>query len=246
MAIVRKKSLLKDESGHAYLEFTVVAVVMMTVLFGVIEFSLAYFQWNAATKAMQVGARLAAVSSPVWDDVDLLRGNESGHEAGTPLNNHTLSSGNYGYSVTCSRPNPPTDGTCIENYDNTGLSGGGIDTNMDQAALDTLVFGRNSTQCDDVTAAGAQTLGMCDIYQDIGVENVRITYEHSNLGYSTRPGGMVPTIKLELVNLNFNFIFLDDLLNLGPIQMPGLVTTLAAEDMCSSAPTEDPKWDAPC
>ena len=59
------RSLRHGEKGGALVEFTAVFLLFITLLFGVIEFSYAFYQWNAATKAMQLGARYAAVSDPV-------------------------------------------------------------------------------------------------------------------------------------------------------------------------------------
>jgi hypothetical protein len=59
------RSLRHGERGAVLIEFTAVFLLFITLLFGVIEFSYAFYQWNAATKAMQLGARYAAVSDPV-------------------------------------------------------------------------------------------------------------------------------------------------------------------------------------
>ena len=250
MAIGKKKSLRADKNGAALLEFTVVVAVFMIILFGVVEFALAFYQWNAAAKALQVGARLAAVSSPVWDNVHEVRGDEVAVEPGTPLstNSGDPSAAGFGYSVTCSQPNPPSAGSCVDNDDlkDTGINN--LKTDFDETALRTLVFGRSSNSCTDASGAWDESPGMCDIYPAIGVENVRITYEHSNLGYATRPGGLVPTIRLELVGMSYDFLFIDGLVSFftgtpaNSISIPGLITTLAAEDMCSRAPGVDPVW----
>ena len=63
------KNIWRDESGAALLEFTAAAFTFFIILFGVVEFANVYYQWNAATKAVQLGARLAAVSDPVSDDL---------------------------------------------------------------------------------------------------------------------------------------------------------------------------------
>ena len=64
-----KRTARKDESGAVLIEFTVTVFVFLVILFGLIEFSLAFYQWNAATKAVQFGARYAAISDPVLEEL---------------------------------------------------------------------------------------------------------------------------------------------------------------------------------
>jgi hypothetical protein len=246
LGIASLRTFWRDERGAALLEFTAVIVTLLTILFGIIEFSLAYSQWNLATKAMQVGARLAAVSSPVWNDLDKIRGDERATAIipGDVLNSHlgTGQAANFGYKVVCDGSVSTTD--CTKVRDDTGVTPP-LSTALDINALRTIVFGRGPNVCGDLGVGGLSAFGMCDIYPPIRPENVSVTYEHNNLGYATRPGGVVPTIKVELKNLFFNFLFLDGLLGLKSVQIPGLVTTIPAEDLCSSKP-DLPKWDNPC
>src|SRR5215217_334657 len=62
MAIRR---LWVDEAGGALVEATVLIPILFVFLLGSVDFLYAFYQWTAATKAMQLGARLAAVSDPV-------------------------------------------------------------------------------------------------------------------------------------------------------------------------------------
>jgi hypothetical protein len=105
--------------------------------------------------------------------------------------------------------------------------------------MDAIVFGRGSKACGD--AKSFYNAGMCDIFDRIRPANVRIIYTQpaalAGLGYAGRPGGPVPTIKISLQNLPFRFIFLGDLLRLSDIQIPGVETTITAEDLNSCSPT---------
>lgn len=49
------------QRGVAAVEFALVSMVFLTLLFGIIEFSRVTFYWNAATEATRLGARLAVV-----------------------------------------------------------------------------------------------------------------------------------------------------------------------------------------
>lgn len=208
------RSFLGDERGSVIVEMTVTITVFLLVLFGIVEFSYLFYQWNTATKATQFGARLAAVSNPVAGKLTTLTG----------LSN----------SVLPGDPMPPFDFEC---HGSTGTcSNGG---NYSIAAMRTLVFGRNAdgsprTGC-DATPDAPQLLGMCNIYDKIGSPaNVIIRYQYTGLGYAGRPGGPVPTVTVRLTGITFNFVALDALASLGPVAIPGLNTTITGEDLRAS------------
>ena len=198
------RRLRSDCEGSALLEFTLFVGAFFTVLFGIIDFTFAFYQWNAATKAVQLGARLAAVSHPVASDLKVDNWDVAGYASGDAVAladgfTHVCS----GASETCS------DGT----YDAT--------------AMETIVFGRGNTECNGTPP----NIGMCNIFWAIGPENVRVTYEYTGLGYAGRPTGPVPTIKVEVVGIPFQFNFLGGLLGLDDIEIPGLASTITGEDL---------------
>ena len=55
----------RDQRGAVIVEVTIVMTLMFVLVLGGIEFLLLFYQRNAAAKAVQIGARLAAVSDPV-------------------------------------------------------------------------------------------------------------------------------------------------------------------------------------
>lgn len=57
------RGLLRNESGTSSVEFTLVALVFFLFVFGIVDFGRAMWQWNAAAKATQMGARFAVVSA---------------------------------------------------------------------------------------------------------------------------------------------------------------------------------------
>jgi hypothetical protein len=67
-------------------------------------------------------------------------------------------------------------------------------------------------------------------------KNVKIEYVATGLGYWTRPGGPVPTIKVSLQNLTFQFYFLGGLLGFNDINIPSMVSSVTGEDLDSSSP----------
>lgn len=57
--------LRRCDEGAAAIEYALVAPLLIMLTFGVAEFSLIFWQWNAAEKATHLGARLAATRGPV-------------------------------------------------------------------------------------------------------------------------------------------------------------------------------------
>src|SRR5260221_2492085 len=57
--------LRRDERGAVLVEVTIVMALIFIFILGSIDFLFAFYQWNAVSKAVQIGARIAAVSDPV-------------------------------------------------------------------------------------------------------------------------------------------------------------------------------------
>lgn len=197
---------LSETTGASMVEFAIIAFLLFTLTGGIIDFGVALFQWNAATKAMQQGVRLAAVSNPVSSDLKTMTGTEGGALAGTPF---------PAFTRVCSG----TSRSC---------SGG----TYDEVAMRTLVYGRGETTCG--TVAASQLAGMCDVFWRITPANVTITYTETGLGFAGRPGGPVPTITMQLTGLTFSLPFLGGLMGLGPITMPPMRTSATGEDLSTT------------
>jgi hypothetical protein len=108
-----------------------------------------------------------------------------------------------------------------------------------QNALKVLVYGRDASGDLTPTCGGMGAdlyPGMCDIFSRVTPANVVIEYHNSGLGFAGRPGGPVPTIVLRLQNLQFQFVALDDLVGIGPVNMPDFKVTITGEDMNLAAP----------
>jgi TadE-like protein len=220
MGILR---LLRDETGGVLVETTVMMTFLLVFVLGSVDFLFAFYQWNAAAKAVEMGARIAAVSTPLANGLNSLSArvlSSSVHLGDTmPSFTVTCNAGGGG-GCTCS-------GTC------TGVSG------YNASALNTIVYGRGSAACGDATSF--YRVGMCDIFPRIQPANVQIVYAQTGLGYAGRDGGPVPTITVSIQNLPFRFYFLPVPigalgLGSGTINMPSLRTTITGEDLCSAAP----------
>ena len=57
--------LARDEDGGPLVEVAIILPILILFLFGGIDFMNALYQWNAAAKAVEIGARIAAVSDPI-------------------------------------------------------------------------------------------------------------------------------------------------------------------------------------
>ena len=211
--------LAHDTLGAVLVEVTITLTIMLVFVLGSIEFLLLFYQWNAASKAVQVGARLAAVSDPVAAGLNTLSGAvlNVAFPAGSPM---------PGFTVTCEG------GTGICSCNGACPAGG---FRSSSAAMNTIVFGRGSTSCSDATAVS--NMGMCDVFSRIAPANVVITYSQTGLGYTGRPGGPVPTITISLRDLPFQFLFLGGLIGLKDIDIPTLQSSITAEDLSSRAPS---------
>ena len=171
-----------DIKGSVLVEVSVMLPIMIFFVLGSIDFLFAFYEWNAATKAVQVGARIASVSNPVMTNLNALS---------AALASRTLRPGSAmpSFTVTCDG------GTATCTCEGTCQVGGVIGFNA--AALNTIVYGRGSSACGDATSS--YTAGMCDVFNRITPANVRIEYRQfaapAGLGYVGRPGGPVPTIK---------------------------------------------------
>lgn len=74
-AAERWRGWIADEGAAALLEFTLVAWFFFVTIFGVIEFSLYFWQLNAVSKGEQAALRYAVVSTPVTGDWATLQPN---------------------------------------------------------------------------------------------------------------------------------------------------------------------------
>ncbi|WOS65171.1 TadE/TadG family type IV pilus assembly protein [Sinorhizobium fredii] len=91
------KPFRQDESGVALTEALITFPIVMLMFATFIEFGYAMSQWNQTVKALQYGARLAAVSDPLTSDFDEVFPTE----ADDPLNNGDATPNDATISSTC-------------------------------------------------------------------------------------------------------------------------------------------------
>ena len=122
------KFFLRDQHGAVMVEVTIMLSITLILVFGAIDFLLLFYQWNAAAKAVQIGARLAAVSDPVASGLNRISQAVVGASVapGAGMPNFVVTCD--GRTATC---------TCNGNACR-GIKG------YDGAAMNTIVFGRGS------------------------------------------------------------------------------------------------------
>jgi Flp pilus assembly pilin Flp len=211
---------LRDQRGSVMVEVTIMLSLTLVLVLGAIDFLLLFYQWNAAAKAVQMGARLAAVSDPVASGLNGL--SHAVVSAAVPPGAAMPK-----FIVTCDGRTATC--TCDSVRACRGVK------SYDRAAMNTIVFGRGSSSCSD--AKSADQVGMCDIFARITPANVKIVYAQTGLGYAGRPGGPMPTITVSIQNLPFRFYFLGGLIGFRNLQIPASTTSITAEDLSSRAPT---------
>jgi TadE-like protein len=214
---MKRVALLRDQSGAVLVEMSVMMVLFLVFILGSIDFLMMFYQWNAAAKAVALGARLAAVSDPVAAGLNNLSATAVNAvlPPGAAMPAFTVACQGAAAACTC-------DGAC------TGIGG------YDAGAMNAIVYGRNSETCGD--ALSHDSAGMCDILSAIRPANVTVTYRQTGIGYAGRPGGPAPTITIALSGMPFRLFFLGNLPGFQNVRMPALTSSITAEDMSSGAP----------
>jgi len=185
-------------------EAAMAMTLLLMLTLGFVDFGYAFYQWNAAAKAVQVGARMASVSPPVAPEAKT---------AGPTANpGDPIPAGNYSYEC-----------------HGTGPSTGACTPGMFNLANFNRIYAGDDGVCGAV--AGSRP-GMCDFFPRLRPQDVQITYVASGLGYQTRPGGAVPTIIVEIrPGLPFQFFFLGGLMGFANIDIPPMRSTVTGEDL---------------
>ena len=212
--------LARDEDGGPLVEVAIILPILILFLFGGIDFMNALYQWNAAAKAVEIGARIAAVSDPIASGLTSLADDvlSSGVTSGNPMPDFTIECD--GSVAACSCTSGACDGMGSYSPDAMGL----------------IVYGRAGNG--DCTAPSSQYFaGMCNLHPAVAPQYVTVVYQQTGLGYAGRSLGPVPTITVSLnapsskTKLPFKFFFLP----FTAINIPQVTTTITGEALSASA-----------
>lgn len=223
--VTRRRGFRRDESGISLIEGLIVFPLVLTVIITFVEFGYAVFQWSQTGKATAIGARLAAVSTPVSPDYGTLDDDYVTNVnllAGEPVPAASR-------SVACAV---------------AARGAGETFTICDTAAL--RILRGSDGICD--SNYGTTVPGMCDLNPRIEGKNVIITYTRAGLGYVGRVSGPVPTVTVSLRDMHFNFFFVAALFGLDDLLMPSSPVTVTGEDMasCANPATTATSFTTPC
>lgn len=225
--IMRKAKLAwRDESGAVMVESAIAAAVLFVVLGGLIDFLIAFWQWNSAIKSAERGVRIAATSNPVARGLESLNSLADADDVPCQPGDVYPAYDPPAYTITC-------DGAT------TSCSGApaGYNITYDADAMKRIVFGRGNDSCQPATSAYG--VGMCQVYRTFGVtgglqpRNVVVRYKWSRLGFCGSPSGPVVTVTVSLQGLQYAFVWLRGLIGLPSINGASATTSITSEDLSS-------------
>lgn len=194
-----------SEDGAVTVETSLIITFLILLTVGLLECGLGLWQWNSAQQAARHGARLAATSDPVAQDLNTMTGLGNGIEAGDPFPE---------YERVCSG---------LTNSCNMG--------EFNQAALTALLYGPDGDLTCANTTRGRR--GICDVVSAIRPQNIDISYMGSGLGRAGNPAKPAPLITVTIRDLEFDFIFLDAILPGTFQKIPPVSVSVMSEDLRS-------------
>jgi hypothetical protein len=212
--------LARDEDGGPLVEVAIILPILILFLFGGIDFMNALYQWNAAAKAAEIGARIAAVSDPIASGLTSIADEavSASLASGGPMPDFTIECDGGAAACSC------TSGAC----DGMGA--------YSAEAMGFIVYGRaGGNAC--TPPASQYFAGMCNLHPAIAPQYVTVVYKQTGLGYAGRSLGPVPTITVSLnaassqAKLPFKFFFLP----FATLNIPQVTTTITGEALSASA-----------
>jgi Flp pilus assembly pilin Flp len=191
----------RNEEGVAAVEAALLSGLFVVLIGGGVELGLAFHQHNASLQSARTGARLAATSAPIANELTTMTGMGGGLQAGDPL---------PAYDITCS-----------------GATRRCSQGSYNHAAMGELVFGPDGVGCNETDNRAAQ--GMCDFIK-MDASNVSVRYQSSGLGTAGNPADPVPIITVTISDLTRDYVFLERLLP-GTQTLKTVSVTVMAEDL---------------
>lgn len=221
---LRPRALFADTRGATAVEFSIIVSLLLLITFGIIDFALAWWQWNTAEAAAEIGVRYAVESDPAAEGFNASLGWDAvldgSYVPGQILYTNDPSSGDPvlpAFSVTCTN----TQCTCSPTANcpaNAVTNNPGTFTTLDSNAFNAIL-------------ARIQ-----EVDPNIQATNLVLKYSHIGLGIAGRPGiNIVPAVTVQLTGLTYNLTLLS-VFGFYTISMPDFQTTLIAEDLCSGSP----------
>ncbi len=203
------RCLIRDKRGVSCVEFVLVAAVFFMMIFGLIDFSRAMWEWNAAAKATQFGVRHAVVSDIVSIDYKDFSGLSVGLNAGNTVPIKDSGGNDIIAPIFCSDSDPGA-GLAI----GCGTSLGGL-----------------SAAKADAVAFLAIVVEMQKMYGRIEAHNVVVEYRHIGMGFAGNPIGpdIDPLVTVKLRDMEFDFVT-PGFTGIFTLNLPDFAASLTGED----------------
>ena len=182
-----RRSLVRDEQGAALIEAALVLPILILVLFALVDLSLYFWTWSSAGKAVQLGARRAAVSRPVAVGPGLVR-------------DLSLTYWDNLVPGTGCEPSPGSGSACPV-FDVRCRGGGGCVCEGGRCA-----FTFSPASFAPLLSAMRAAL------PNLQAENVEIRYATNGLGYVGEPAPVPVDVTVSLVDFSYRPLLLPDLL----------------------------------
>jgi len=217
------RRLFADVQGATAVEFAIIASLLIMLTFGILEFGLAWYDYNMGAAAAQRAVRYAVQSDPVAEFFNPFGGYngtlDGGFAAGANLTLSVLpefevdctgSGSGASVTATCTCPS-----TCPSV---TTESGGFIVTSASNTAFQNILTVVQS------------------IYPTAQASNLEVDYKHIGLGFAGSTGvNIIPQVTVKLTGLTYNFVALTAF-GFDIVTMPNFQSTLIAEDLSSCSP----------
>ncbi len=91
----------------------------------------------------------------------------------------------------------------------------------------------NATIMQRIVEGNREWKGLKAYFPALNVEDIRVTYERSGLGYEGRPDGHIVTVRMELIRGSVNLPITSTVLHLLDIEFPPFAVTATSEDLRS-------------
>jgi hypothetical protein len=213
------RRLLTDGAGASMVEFTLAFPILASVSLGTVDLSYVLYQWNAASKATQLGARAAAVDDPVALGLNNLAEDYWSVEPYNKNIGKPCSDMNGNATANC----PTFSVTCT----NTSCSGGWAHS---------------------ANAFNRMFVRMQAVFPRLQPQFVVVTYSSTGLGFAGRPGGLPVEVRVRIRCMRQELFFLEGLAGLvqqapdvecagiagasSGWRIPDSTYTLITEDLC--------------
>jgi hypothetical protein len=111
------RRLIRDQRGISSIEFVIVASVFFMLIFGMVDFSRAMWEWNAAAKATHWGVRYAVVNDMVAIRLVDFQGGSFGVDAGSSVPVGTVTAEFGTDTFTCTNTGCNGNGNTDDDFD---------------------------------------------------------------------------------------------------------------------------------